>query len=50
MAVMGICSAALPLGISEKTVTTYRARILEKLGLRNNAELTRYVIDHGLLP
>ncbi|MBL0175575.1 MAG: response regulator transcription factor [Ignavibacteria bacterium] len=36
--------------ISEKTVTTYRARILEKLGLRNNAELTRYAIDRHLLP
>ena len=35
--------------LSEKTVTTYRARILEKLSLKNNVELTRYVIDHRLL-
>lgn len=35
--------------LSEKTITTYRGRILEKLGLRNNVELTRYVIDHKLL-
>jgi DNA-binding NarL/FixJ family response regulator len=35
--------------ISEKTVTTYRARILEKLGARNNAELAKYAIEHDLL-
>ncbi len=35
--------------ISEKTVTTYRARILEKLELKNNVELTRYVLEHKLL-
>jgi len=35
--------------LSEKTITTYRARILEKTQLRNNVELTRYVIQHKLL-
>lgn len=35
--------------LSEKTVTTYRARILEKLGLKNNVELARYAIEHKLL-
>ena len=30
--------------ISEKTVSTYRSRILEKLGLKNNSELIKYVI------
>jgi two-component system, NarL family, invasion response regulator UvrY len=30
--------------ISEKTVSTYRARILEKLRLKNNSELIKYVI------
>lgn len=39
---------ALDLGVSPKTVSTYRARILEKLGLRNNAELVRFVVEHGL--
>lgn len=34
--------------ISQKTVTTYRARILEKLKLKNNVELTRYVIENKL--
>lgn len=36
------------LHLSPKTITTYRARILEKLGLGTNAELTRYVIEHKL--
>jgi DNA-binding NarL/FixJ family response regulator len=36
------------LHLSPKTITTYRARILEKLDLRSNAELTRYVIEHKL--
>jgi two-component system invasion response regulator UvrY len=35
--------------LSEKTITTYRARVLEKTQLRNNVELTRYVIQHHLL-
>jgi DNA-binding NarL/FixJ family response regulator len=36
--------------ISEKTVTTYRARILEKMNLHNNVELTLYSIENKLLP
>ena len=36
------------LHISPKTVSTYRTRIMEKLNLRNNAEITRYVIEHHL--
>lgn len=35
--------------LSINTVKTYRARILEKMGLRNNAELVRYAIEHHLL-
>jgi DNA-binding NarL/FixJ family response regulator len=35
--------------VSVKTVETYRARVLEKLGLRTRAELTRYALAHGLL-
>jgi DNA-binding NarL/FixJ family response regulator len=35
--------------ISVKTVSTYRSRILEKLNLRSNADLTRYCIAHGLI-
>lgn len=36
--------------LSEKTVTTYRARVLEKMRLRNNVELTIYAIENKLLP
>ena len=36
------------LHLSVKTVSTYRNRILEKLSLRNNAELTRYAIQQGV--
>ena len=34
--------------LSAKTVGTYRARILEKTGWRNNTELTKYCVQHGL--
>jgi len=44
-----LVSIAQNLNISPKTVTTYRARVLEKLGLDNNAALTRYVLEKGLL-
>ena len=37
------------LTISEKTVETHRANILEKLGMRDRVELTRYAIRHGLV-
>jgi DNA-binding NarL/FixJ family response regulator len=35
--------------ISIKTVDTYRARLLKKLGLRNNAELSRFAIQNNLV-
>ena len=35
--------------ISEKTVSTYRARILEKLKLKNNSELIKYVLVNKLI-
>jgi len=39
---------ARELSISVKTVSTFRGRILEKLGLRTTAEIIRYAIEHGL--
>ncbi len=39
---------AASLGLSVKTISTYRSRILEKMHLRNNAELMRYVVDKHL--
>jgi DNA-binding NarL/FixJ family response regulator len=38
------------LGVSVKTISTYRARILEKLQLRTSAELIKYALDHALVP
>ncbi|CAK0753346.1 two-component system, NarL family, invasion response regulator UvrY [Gammaproteobacteria bacterium] len=37
------------LSLSVKTVSTYRARILEKMNLRTNAELIRYAIENHLV-
>jgi DNA-binding NarL/FixJ family response regulator len=37
------------LNLSEKTITTYRTRILEKLHLHTNAEIVHYAIDHKLI-
>jgi two-component system invasion response regulator UvrY len=37
------------LSLSVKTVSTYRARILEKMQLKNNAELMHYVLTNHLL-
>jgi two-component system invasion response regulator UvrY len=38
------------LGLSVKTVSTYRARILVKLELRTSAELIHYAVVNGLVP
>jgi DNA-binding NarL/FixJ family response regulator len=35
--------------ISEKTVERHRANVLDKLGMRDRVELTRYAIRHGLI-
>ncbi|OFW11952.1 MAG: DNA-binding response regulator [Acidobacteria bacterium RIFCSPLOWO2_02_FULL_59_13] len=37
------------LSLSAKTVSVYRARLLEKMGLKNNAELTHYALKNGLV-
>jgi DNA-binding NarL/FixJ family response regulator len=37
------------LHLSVKTVSTYRARILEKMQIESNAELTRYALQHQLI-
>jgi two-component system, NarL family, invasion response regulator UvrY len=39
---------AADLSLSAKTVSTYRARILSKMGMSNNAQLMRYVLEQGL--
>jgi len=37
------------LALSVKTVSTYRTRVLEKLNLKNNAELMRYAVEHQFI-
>jgi DNA-binding NarL/FixJ family response regulator len=41
--------AAEILSLSDKTISTYRARILEKMGMKTNAELTHYAIQNKLV-
>ena len=40
---------AAALSLSKSTVSTYRSRILDKLNVKSNAEITRYAIHHGLV-
>lgn len=40
---------AAELNVSVKTVATHRARLLAKMGLKNNAQLVQYAIDHQLI-
>lgn len=44
-----VSEIAEELSLSVNTISTYRTRLLEKLSLNNNAELTRYAIDHSLI-
>ncbi len=43
-----VTDIAEELELSPKTVSTYRARILEKTKLSGNAEVIRYAVQHGL--
>lgn len=45
-----VSEIAVELSISVKTASTHRARILEKLRLKNNAQLVQYAIWHRLVP
>lgn len=44
-----VSEIAEALALSVKTVSTHRSRILEKMQLRNNAELMRYAVEKHLL-
>ncbi len=37
------------LALSAKTISTYRARLLEKMNMKTNAELTHYAVQNGLV-
>jgi DNA-binding NarL/FixJ family response regulator len=44
-----IKAIAARMSVSPKTVTTYRGRLLQKLGLHTNADLVRYALEHRLV-
>jgi two-component system invasion response regulator UvrY len=44
-----VSEIAEEIALSVNTISTYRTRILEKLDLNNNAELTRYALDNKLV-
>jgi DNA-binding NarL/FixJ family response regulator len=44
-----VSEIGIELSLCVNTISTYRARILEKLQLKNNAALTRYALDHVLV-
>lgn len=46
----GATEVASELSLSAKTVSTYRTRLLEKMRLRSNTDLTYYAFKHSLIP
>jgi two-component system invasion response regulator UvrY len=44
-----VSEIALRMHLSVKTVSTYRTRLLDKMGMETNAELTRYALQNGLV-
>ena len=46
---MMVKEVAAQLRLSTKTVSTYRTRLLDKMGLKTKADLVRYVVAHNLL-
>lgn len=55
--ILKLIATGLPLGriadqlhLSPKTVSTYKMRLMDKLGIDNNAELIRYATRHELMP
>lgn len=44
-----VSEIAETLNLSVKTISTYRTRVLEKMQLKHNAELTHYAVTHGLI-
>lgn len=46
---MTVMEIALKLAISHKTVSTHKARLMEKMSFRSNAELVRYALIHRLV-
>ncbi|MDD5249784.1 MAG: response regulator transcription factor [Rhodocyclaceae bacterium] len=45
----GITEVSHELNLSVKTVSSYKTRVLDKMGMTNTAELIRYAVRHGLV-
>ncbi|WP_420454086.1 response regulator [Rubrivirga sp.] len=46
---MTVGGIAEHLSLSVKTISTYRSRLLQKMGMSNNSEITRYALENGLV-
>jgi DNA-binding NarL/FixJ family response regulator len=46
---MAVNEIANELRLSVKTISTYRARVLEKMGFKSNADITTYAVRNGLI-
>lgn len=46
---LGVNDIAAELAISNKTVSTHKARLMEKMGLASNADIVRYALSHRLI-
>lgn len=46
---LAVSEVALQMTLSVKTISTYRRRVLDKMGLHNNAQLTHYAVRHRLV-
>jgi two-component system, NarL family, invasion response regulator UvrY len=44
-----ISEIATTMGLNVSTVSTYRSRIFEKMGMKSNADITRYCIEKGII-
>lgn len=44
-----VSEIAEQISLSVNTISTYRSRLLEKLSVKNNAELIRYALDNGIV-
>ena len=46
---MSLKECADRLNMSTSTASTYRARLMEKLGLRSTAEIIRFALEHDII-
>lgn len=44
-----VSEIAALLSLSDKTISTYRARVMEKMKMKTNADLARYAVQHQLV-